>query len=208
MIFKVFKVDNQSNLNKLGKVKKSFFSRKKDEISIFHFQEVKTNMFHTVFHSSDEYLVGTKKIGNKTSVPFSQYINLFFFKESKYCLIEDTDQVYFDEIKKYVFEKTNTNLKEYLFSKRDYFNIVNHLGGFIKKIEYTDGEEDFERNFTSIADFNELNSNYTIDYISLNNEEYFISLYRSGKVSVSNSDEEYLIDFAEDIVNELENANT
>lgn len=204
MIFKIIKVDDQLQLGKLGKLKKSFFSLKKDDISLFHYQQVKENMYHVVFHSNDEYLLGTKKIGNQTSVPFSQYINFFFFSNSSYCLIENTDQVYFDEIKNYILQKTKSKVQEYSLEKEDFHNIVNRLGGFIKKMEYSDGEEDFERNFTSIDEFNKINDEYSIDYISLNNEEYFISIYKSGKVSVGNSDEEYLIDFAEVIVNELE----
>ncbi|WP_454844391.1 hypothetical protein [Priestia megaterium] len=204
MIFKIIKVDDQLQLGKLGKLKKSFFSLKKDDISLFHYQQVKENMYHVVFHSNDEYLLGTKKIGNQTSVPFSQYINFFFFSNSSYCLIESTDQVYFDEIKNYILQKTKSKVQEYSLEKEDFHNIVNRLGGFIKKMEYSDGEEDFERSFTSIDEFNKINDEYSIDYISLNNEEYFISIYKSGKVSVGNSDEEYLIDFAEVIVNELE----
>ena len=205
MIFKIIKIDDQSRLKKLEKIKKSFLSKKKDDISLFHFQEVKKDMFHTVFHLNDEYLMGTKKIGNQTSVPFSQYINFFFFKNSRFCLIENTDNVYFNEIKNYISTKTQEQIQEYTLNKNDFGNIVNRLGGFIKKIEYSNGEDDFEKGFTSLEDFNFINKDYFIDYVSLNNNEYFISIYKSGKVSVSNSDEDYLIDFAEVIVDELEN---
>ncbi|MEW5552131.1 hypothetical protein ABGT22_19700 [Peribacillus frigoritolerans] len=204
MIFKIVKVDDQSRLKKLGKIKKSFLSKKKDDISLFHYQEVKKDMFHTVFHLNDEYLMGTKKIGNQTSVPFSQYINFFFFNNSGFCLIENTDSVYLNEIKNYISKKAQEEIQEYKLSKDDFGNIVNRLGGFIKKIEYSDGEDDFEKDFASIDDFNLINKDYLIDYVSLNNNEYFISIYKSGKVSVSNSDEDYLINFAEVIVDELD----
>lgn len=204
MIFKILKVDDQSRLMKLGKVKKSFLSKKKDDISLFHFQEVKQDMFQTVFHSNDEYLLGTKKIGKQTSVPFSQYINFFFFADSFFCLIEDTDLVYLKEIKSYIAYKTEAAIQEYTLNKDDFNNIVNCLGGFIKKIEYSNEDDDFEKDFTSIDEFNEINTNYSIDYVSLNNNEYFISIYKSGKVSVSNSDEDYLLDFVEVIVDELD----
>jgi hypothetical protein len=204
MIFKILQIDDQSRLKKLEKIKKSFFSKKKDDISLFHYQEVKKDMFHTIFHLNDEYLLGTKKIGNQTSVPFSQYINFFFFTNSCFCLIEDTDLVYLNEIKSYISNKTQAKVQEYTLSKDNFRNIVNRLGGFIKKIEYSNGEDDFEKDFTSIDEFNVINDNYMIDYVSLNNNEYFISIYKSGKVSVSNSDEDYLMNFAEVIVDELD----
>ncbi|KIL80758.1 hypothetical protein [Bacillus badius] len=204
MIFNILTVDNQEKLKNLSKMKKSFFSLKKEDISLLHYSEVKKDMFHVVFHFRDEYLLGTKKIGNQTTVPFSEYINLFFFSNSSFCLIEETNDVYFAEIKNYINSKANSTIQNYKLNKDNIYSITKYIDGFIKKVEYSNDGEDFEKDFTSFEEFSALNESCDIDYVSISNGEHFISLYRNGRISISNSDEDYLINFTKDIVDELE----
>jgi hypothetical protein len=204
MRFRILEIDDSKKLLKLSKIKKSFFAKKED-LSLFHFYEIKNNMYHVIFQIADEYLLGTKRSGNYLNVPFSQYINCFFFTNARLILIEDTEEAYIEDIKKFLKEKTNAIANYYEINKNSFEKLVRYLNGFIKKIEYHDKDgDDHEVEFVPIEKFLEINLNFTIDYISLNVDQQFISIYRNGKISVDNSDEEYLIKFAGAIINELE----
>jgi hypothetical protein len=204
MRFRILEIDDSKKLLKLSKIKKSFFAKKED-LSLFHFYEIKNNMYHVIFQIADEYLLGTKRSGNYLNVPFSQYINCFFFTNARLILIEDTEEAYIEDIKKFLKEKTNAIANYYEINKNSFEKLVRYLNGFIKKIEYHDKDgDDYEAEFVPIEKFLEINLNFTIDYISLNVDQQFISIYRNGKISVDNSDEEYLIKFAGAIINELE----
>jgi len=208
MRFRIFDVDDQIKLKKLSKVKKSFFSKKED-LSLFHFYEVKKSMFHAVFHITDEYLVGTKKSGNYLNVPFSQYINCFFFSDTKLMLIEEMEDAYLKDITNYLNKKTGSIINNYTLTKESLKSLVLKFNGLIKKIEYQDDfGDDYESEFMTYEQFLEINGKYTIEYISLNVGEQFISLYKNGRVSVDTSDEEFLLKFAEEVIYDLENSRT
>lgn len=204
MRFNILQVNDQNKLKKLGGFKKSFFA-KKDDINIFHYYEVENEMFHVVFRINDEHLLGTKKRGNYLNVPFTQYINCFFFLKSKLIVIEQIEEAYVYDIAQFIEEKTGSIISAFKFEKKHFQKMVNFFDGFIKKIEYYDEhEDDYEIDFADITQFNEINANYNIDYISLNVETQFISLYKSGRISVDNTSEEYLIKLIKDVVNELD----
>ncbi|MCY9235804.1 hypothetical protein MOE84_20810, partial [Bacillus spizizenii] len=50
-------------------------------------------------------------------------------------------------------------------------------------------------------------NNYEIEKITMLVEDEFISIFQKGKISVNNSDDQYLIKFTREIVDAIKNSN-
>lgn len=186
----------------------SFFKNNDDDINLFHFNEIETGMFHIVYNIEDVYQVGTKRVGNQMNLPFRQFINCFFFIDNEYFLLEETIDQYREDLVKHVETKAGVAIKLKTLNNNDFVKLFSYLNGFIKRLEYVDENEvDYFLNSVSGKEFNEIAENYTLDRVTLLVEDQFVSIYRKGKISVDNSDEEYLIKFTKEIANAIHNNN-
>lgn len=139
------------------------------------------------------------------NVPFSQYINCFFLKNSKYFFIEDIGDAYIKDVIAYFTDKTGVILETFIISNHQIEKLVSQFDAAIKKVEYQDEDEEyFDYENPSQDEFNSYNKDLQIDYISILCNSNFISIYKEGKVSVDNSDEEYIINFVKDVAHGLE----
>lgn len=207
MNFSLYKVENTNTKNSLfniTKQKRSFFKRDQKDVEIFHSNDLNENMVHIVFHIPDEYHFGTKRKGHEVNVPFSQYINAFLFFNSSYFLLELVNEKYNDEIVKYINQKTKMNPKSSNLDKNKFEKIVSNLNGFIKEVVFnTPDEEEEIVNSIKAEKFYDINRENRVYSVLLSVENEFVSLKENGTISVSNSDDEYLIKFTEAIVNAI-----
>ncbi|KGX94049.1 hypothetical protein N781_00445 [Pontibacillus halophilus JSM 076056 = DSM 19796] len=208
MNFSLYQVDKPKKLKRLSSNKMSFFKNNDDDINLFHFNEIETGMFHIVYNIEDVYQVGTKRVGNQMNLPFRQFINCFFFIDNEYFLLEETIDQYREDLVKHVETKAGVAIKLKTLNNNDFVKLFSYLNGFIKRLEYVDENEvDYFLNSVSGKEFNEIAENYTLDRVTLLVEDQFVSIYRKGKISVDNSDEEYLIKFTKEIANAIHNNN-
>ncbi len=204
MRFKIFKTKNAIHFKELSNIKRSFVSEN-EELSLFHYFEVEKDLFHVVMHINDEYLLGTKKSGNYMNVPFSQYINCFFLKNSKYFFIEDVGDAYIKDLIAYFTDKTGVTFESFIMTNHQIEKLISQFDAVIKKVEYQDEyEEYFDYENPSHDEFISYNNELQIDYISILCDSNFISIYKESKVSVDNSDQEYIINFVKEVAHGLE----
>src|SRR5690625_2782259 len=85
MKFSLLEVEQPKKLNLLSKNRINFFVKKED-VSLFHFNELDNNFIHVVFNISDEYQVGTKKLGSQINYSYSSLINFFYIPNNRYVL--------------------------------------------------------------------------------------------------------------------------
>lgn len=196
MKFTVYLVDKKSKMDRL---KNNSVFMSKDLVSVFHFNLINTGLSHIVFNINDEYMVGTKISGNQLNYPIKQYINSFYHHKSGVFYLENVNEEYNEEILRFL-DSENIALKRLEFHTNFILKFLNTFTGHIKKIEFEDkNEESFS--FETISQNNlmqHLSENKKIIYISFLSGDYFISLYRSGLLSVNESDINYLIKFIED----------
>jgi len=205
--FTLFKVDKPKRLKKLDSNKASFFKRHED-VELFHFNEIELNMFHIVYHLKDEYLVGTKRVGNQMHLPFTQFVNCFFFLDSNYFLIEEVLKEYQSDVTNHIQKKTNVTIERQILENDKLLEIQTNLNGFIKKVEYKDeDDDDYYLDAVSSEKLRELADDYTLDRLTMLIENQFLSVYHNGKISVDNSSENYLIKFTRDIINAITHNN-
>lgn len=205
MNFSMFELDNPAKLSKLAQKKINFFS-KPDEVSIYHYNQIQKNMFHIVYHINDEYQLGTKKLGRQVNLPFREFINCFFFLDNHYFLMEETLDIYKEEILQHIKSHTKVTIANKVFKNVDFERILLRLSGFIKSVEYIDKEDNNQYlDSTSLESFRLLIDDTTIDRLTIIVKDRFISIYKKGKISVDNSDENYLIQFTRDIVDAINN---
>lgn len=203
MNFNLFQTNNIKKLTKLAKEKPKFLS-KKDEVDLFHVNKLNEKQLHLVFYISDEYQFGTKKSGERLNVPFNQYVNTFIFFDSHYFLIESINDKYTELISNYIELQTSSKIIKSKLNNGEISKIASRLEGFIKELEYSDGEEDYTvESMPSEKLINLLSLDVNIDFLLLNVEDKLISISNYNKISVNNSDEDYLIKFTGEIVNAI-----
>lgn len=184
----------------------SFFNNNVDEVNLFHFNEIDTNMFHIVYNIEDEYQVGTKRVGNKMNLPFRQFVNCFFFLENEYFLLEETIDQYQEDIIKHIESKASVSINQTKLENTDFLKISNSLNGHVKKVEYIDeNNDDYFLESIRGEEFEAIINRFILDRLTLLVENRFVSIYRKGKVSVDNSNEDYLIKFTRQIVDAIYN---
>ncbi|RYI26644.1 hypothetical protein EVU96_19970 [Bacillus infantis] len=207
MNFTLFEVDNPKRLKKLSVNKVNFF-KKHEDIELFHFNEIEQEMFHIVYHIKDEYLVGTKRVGNQMNLPFTQFINCFFFLESNHFLVEEVLEEYQKDVTLHIQQKANVTIQRKDIINDHFLSIYTSLSGFIKKLEYIDEDEnDFNLDSVGNEKFRKIINQYKVDRLTMSVDEQFVSIYSKGRISVDNSDENYLIKFTRKIINAIDNCN-
>lgn len=203
MNFVIFKLDTKTFPFQKNLISKGWklFSKKDEEISIFNIAKISNDSYHIVFHISDEYISSTRKGGNESILPFSQYINAFLNK--KFLFIENINKNYLNLIKEFIYKEYNVNSSFFTFNNHIILSIVNITNGLIKKLEYIDqDEEDFEAENINIEELNEIiNDGNKIDYINYLSNNTFISIQRNSKISINSDNEERLLELIETISN-------
>ncbi|MGD6834272.1 hypothetical protein ACQCT5_19010 [Sutcliffiella halmapala] len=206
MNFTLFEVDNPKRLKKLSVNKVNFF-KKHEDIELFHFNEIEKDMFHIVYHIKDEYLVGTKRVGNQMNLPFTQFINCFFFLESNFFLLEEVLEEYQKDLAEHIEQKANVSIQRVAIDNSQFLSVYTSLTGFIKKLEYKNEEEDFYLDSVSEEIFKNIVNEYTLDRLTMSVDGQFVSIYSNGRISVDNSDEIYLIKFTRKVINAIIDCN-
>lgn len=207
MNFSVLKVDNSPKLKILGKNRINFFN-KKDDISLFHFNQLDKNMFHVVFNINDIFQTGTKRTGNQHNFSYSSLVNCFFFLDNNYLLIENITAEYVDDVIRHIEQKTKTNIDKTRISNKQFSSIKDALEGIIKQLEYVNEDgDDIYLDFVSNDLFSNIIENYKVEKITILAEIEYVSIYKKGKISVNNSDDQYLIRFTRAIINAINISN-
>lgn len=201
MQFSLLKIEKPNKLKRLSKNKINFLNKKEEEISIFHFNKFDDSLFHVVLHISDEYQIGTKKLGKQFNYPYSSLVNMFFILNANYILLEHINDKYTSEVIEYINNSTKTQVIKLSINNDIIIKLHELFNGTIKKVEYTNEyDEMFELDYVTKNYFHEIASNNTIDLITLLVDNRFISLDRKGKITVDNSDENFLINFTKRIL--------
>ncbi|MCA1322455.1 hypothetical protein LC085_21500 [Bacillus tianshenii] len=207
MNFTLYEVDNPKRLKKLSVNKVNFF-KKHEDVELFHFNEIEKEMFHIVYHIKDEYQLGTKRVGNQMNLPFTQFINCFFFLESNSFLVEEVLEEYQKDVTLQIQKKANVTIQRKAINNDHFLSVYTSLSGFIKKLEYVDEEEsDFYLDSVDEDKFQEIVNEYKVDRLTMSVDEQFVSIYSNGRISVDNSDENYLIKFTRKIINAINDFN-
>ncbi|MBX7001871.1 hypothetical protein P9384_02435 [Bacillus pumilus] len=203
MNFSILKVNHSLKLKTLGKNNINFFN-KKDDISLFHFNQLDKNMFHVVFNINDIFQTGTKRTGNQHNFTYSSLVNCFFFLDNDYLLIENVTTEYVEDVISHIEQKTKTKIHKVKLSNDQFCSIKNVLDGSIKKLAYVNmDEDDIEHEFVNNDEFLKIIESYKVENMTILAESEYVSIYRMGKISVNNSDDQYLIRFTREIVNAI-----
>lgn len=203
MNFSLLKVENPSKLKSLSRNKINFF-KKKEEISLFHFNKIDNDLYHAVFNISDEYQVSTKKLGNQYNYMYSSLVNFFFLDQNKYAFLEYINNEYLEEVLMELNRKTRASISKIAINN-DLFKLFNiDLNGTIKKMKYTNEDDEFiDLDFATKDKFLEVVASNTIEEITVLVENQFITINKNGRVSVDNSEEEFLVYFTKRILNAI-----
>lgn len=202
--FNIFRTSDSSTFKKITQ-KKSKFLSSSNEVDLFHVNKLSSKQIHVVFFISDEYNFGAKKSGEFVTVPFNQYINAFLFSDSPFILVESINNNYSELVVKYLENITASNIELVALSNKQLLSIVKLLDSIIKEIEYED-----KNNETQIS--NKVNSDlleqifqedHDISYLLLNIDNKLFSVKNKTTISINNNDEDYLINFTEDLVNAI-----
>lgn len=197
--FTTVQVSNTKKIDSL--FKKTLFLKKMQskDLSVIHSKVFNNDLNHVVFNVEDEYMLSTTKLGHKFNFPYSSWINTFYKHSSKLMFIENEayefDKVIISELEKYLDLSVTKNN----FSNSLYFKVFEEFKGIIKKCEYINkDDEPISLDFTKTEKFYEIiNKEYQIDFLTLNFEGKLISIYKSGKVTIDNNDENHLLDVIE-----------
>jgi len=196
MKFSTFKIDKKSEINK---AKKSVQIMSKDDTSIFHFNNINEDIIHIVFNLRDEYVWGTKIVGNQMNMPMSQYINTFVQKKTNLMFVEYINDKYSEEIAKYLME-IDIVTERMSFSSETICKILDNYDGYIKQLEMIDpdGEDwSYEAVNTDLLK-SKMKIKHTISYLLMLSNNLFISIAKKGMISINTSDINTLINFIED----------
>lgn len=203
MNFSLLKVDKPLKLKSLSKAKVNFFKRE-EEISIFHFNKFDSDLFHVVFNINDEYQIGTKKLGNQHNLVYSSLINFFFLLNSNYAFLEYLNKEYQEEILNEVQTRTKASVGVLTLDNELLMKIYRSLDGTIKKLQYTSPDEEyFNLEYVNDEQLNKIFNENTIDSYTVLIEGQFISISKEGRISVDNSDEDFVINFTKRLLNAI-----
>lgn len=201
MEFSLIKIDKPNRLKKLSSNLSGFLASQKEDISIFHYNELDNGLFHVVLNINDEYEIGTKKLGRQHNYPYSSLINLFFLPKYKYALIEYINENYLNDVLNFIRSKTKSELEISTINNSTITNMYNSLSGKVKKIEYTNTEgELFDKDFVDEKMFFDIVKDNNIDRVTLSIQDRMLSLTSTGKIVIDNSNEKFLINFTKRIL--------
>lgn len=201
MNFILLKVDNPKKLKSLSKNKINFF-RKDEEISIFHYNQMDNGLFHVVFNISDEYVVSTKKLGHQHNFTYSSLSNYFFDLDTNYTVLEYINNEYLDEILNEIKKKTKSLISIVEIKNDQLLEIYGEFKGKIKKLEYTNQDEELiELDNISQDTLQKISENNSLDSITFLFDNQFVTIKANGKISVDNSNQDYLVGFIERVLN-------
>lgn len=203
MNFSLLKVEHPNKLKSLSRNKINFF-KKQEDVSLFHFNKIDDDLYHAVFNVSDEYQVSTRKLGNQYNYMYSSLVNFFFLPQNKYALMEYINKEYLEEVITDINKRTKASISKYEINN-DFFKLIFlDLNGTIKKLKYiNEDEEYFELDFISNEKFIELINSNIIEELTVLVENQFITVNKKGRVSVDNSDEQFLVHFTKRILNAI-----
>lgn len=203
MNFILLKVDNPKKLKSLSKNKINFF-RKDEDVSIFHYNQMDNGLFHVVFNISDEYVVSTKKLGHQHNFTYSSLSNYFFKLETNYTILEYINNEYLDEVLNEIRKKTKSIISIVEINNGHFLDIYDNLKGKIKKLAYTNQDEEFvELENINQGTLQKISEENLIDSITFFFDNQYVSIKANGKISVDNSNQEYLVGFIERVLNAL-----
>lgn len=195
MNFTITSVSNSKKIDSLSK--KPFFLKKSMSKNV---AAVHSNSFddlnHLVFKIEDEYIVTTSKRGPQFNFPYSSLINTFYKHNSSLLLIEHENSSFDDLIINELKTSLKVEVKKREISSQDYLCIYKKFSSKIKKIEYTNIDEEIvSLDFMNNNDFfNLLDTSNSIDYLTLNFNNRFLTIKQNGNISIDNDDEKYLVD--------------
>ncbi|MEH6892603.1 hypothetical protein V7024_23670, partial [Bacillus sp. JJ864] len=113
-----------------------------------------------------------------------------------------------NDITAYLSKKTGAEFSSTEFNNKHIEKLISFFHGHIKKVEYKDEYDDFiDYENIPINEFQLNNLQLEIDYVSFLANFNFVSIYKNGKISVDNSEEEYIINFVKDVTYGLEKNN-
>ena len=204
MIFTLLRVENPHVLKSLSKNKISFF-RKIEDVSLFHFNKIDNDLFHAVFNISDEYQVSTKKLGNQHNYMYSSLINFFFLSQCNFAFLEYVNVNYQEEVLSDLRNKTKAKINPYVLNNIQILNLVNKLNGSLKKIKYVTTDEEYrDLDFVTREKLFNIGQSNTIEEVSILLDGKFVTITANGRISVDNSEEEFLIEFTKRILNAID----
>ncbi|MGE9214927.1 hypothetical protein [Exiguobacterium aurantiacum] len=198
MNFTTVIVSDSKKIDQLSK--KKFFLKKpaNKNLSVIHSNKF-NDIHHVVFNIEDEYVVSTMKLGPQFNFPYSSLINTFYKHNSKLLLIEHENvsfnQIIMDELINNL--KINAEVKQ--FDNKDFLNIIKFFKGTIKKIEYTNKDDEFiSLDFVNLDKLHTIvEEDNSLDFLTINFEDRYLSVWKDGKISIDNNDEKYLIGVVE-----------
>lgn len=203
MNFSLLKVEQPNRLKKISKNRISFL-KKEEEVSLFHFNKLDNGLFHAVYNLRDEYKVGTKKLGIQHNYMYSSLINFFFLPNGQYAFIEYINHEYQEEVVAEIERKSNTTIQLVNINNEMFNHIYTELQGSIKRLNYSneDGEL-LDSDYVTEEKFYQILKEYTIDDLTVLFENQFVTIKSNGRISVNNSDENYVYNFTKRILNAM-----
>lgn len=204
MNFSLLRVEHPKKLKRISKSKINLL-KKDEEISLFHFNELYNGLFHAVYYLQDEYKIGTKKLGVQHNYAYSSLINFFFSPESPYAFIEYVNNEYQKESIREIEKKANTTMQVLDINNNLFNRFYKELQGTVKKINYSnDDGELLDLDFVSDDKFNQILKDNIIDGITILFDNKFVTITNEGRISVNNSEENYVYNFIKRILDAMD----
>lgn len=203
MDFKIFKSKN--NINKIdlkNKLKQyNFYEQEKKDVSLFHINHIKENMYHMVFVIDEELVTTYKYVKNVNKMPLNVYVNTFLYLENNSIYIENLYSEYFKLILDELNNIQNINYEAINFTNNQLIDIIENKSDRILQCDFEIDDSIINCENSEEIQENIIN-NETIDYINFtpNLEEYkkvLLSIYKNGKINIKATVPNVLIDLIE-----------
>lgn len=206
---KVFKSTGKINANDLNSKLTSlnFYTQGKKDVSIFHFNKIKDNIFHIVFNIDEEIYTGSKYVKNISKLPINMYINTFLILDSNMLCIENVYSQYCDLIIKSIFDITGITFIKYEFSQTNLVKIIKSKSSKILQYDYEEDEIIYSKENRKDIDL-ALSENKSIYYVNItpNIEEYnniLISIKKSNEINIKTNIPLILIELLEYLLGDI-----
>lgn len=209
MDFKLYRntnsIDGKNFMESLKNI--DFYTAKKEDVGIFHYNEVFPNIYHIIFYINEEYKTGSKFVEKISTIPMNIYINSFIILEKNMIFIENIYKEYCELVINKINSIFNLSFNEITLDN-DYFSKL--VGKKIRKVLQCDFEIDGlliqkENKNEAMQFINQGEQIYFINF-TLDLQEYtdiLISIKRNGKFNIATNIPIVLVEMLKNLIEDI-----
>ncbi|EGT0013493.1 hypothetical protein I9Y33_001356 [Clostridium perfringens] len=190
MDLKIFKSNEYINANDLKNkfINYDFYLQEKKDISLFHVNSIKEDVYHMVFKIDEELTTTSRYVKQINKMPLNIYINTFLYLDNNVICIENIYSEYFNLIIEELKSLINIEYFEYNFNQKKLVDIINNKSNRVLQCDF-----EIDESIVSYENMDKIKysieNNEDIYYINLTPkiEEYknvLISIKKNGEINI------------------------